>query len=236
MICFYTKEGLIMFRLRITSILCLAALLLFSQTAWADSKGDKSKVRINGTKVSVEVMEKCSIKVSQSAYLKDSDNKVLLRWKRRDPKKVLRSKNDSDVFSCHYYDIDMLRYEPGRYTLVTESFQKKISVPFDYLGRSEINFQSSKAVRNNNGDMVQRFYFQRNNTAGKVFHAQFFDEDDQRVYSFSQKLNNSNDVYSFSWDGWPEGDTANRCLKGVYSLKYWVDGTPPKVKKIKLVI
>lgn len=224
-----------MFRVRKISVLCLAAVLFFSQTAWAAVKGAKSKVKIDGTKVLVRVMEESNIQISQSAYLKDADNKVILRWKLRPPQKSFRGKDDR-LYNYYFYNIDMYRYAPGKYTLCTESIDRRLSIPFNYPGSTVLSYKSSKVIRNNNGDVVQRFYFTRNNTGGKMIHVQIFDGEDKLVYSHRTKSANSNQLYSFTWDGWPSGNSAKRCPRGVYTIKYWADGTSPRVKKFKLAI
>ena len=224
-------------RARKISALCLAAVFLVTLTVYAASKSYFTKVRHNGTIVNVQVTEGNYISTSQSAYLKDSKNKVLLRWKDHKPVKAYRAKDDKNrIYSFFPYNINMYRYKPGKYTLVTHSFNRNISVPFTYAGRTFLQYHSSKVMRNNNGDLVQRFYFKRSNARGKMINAQIYNNKNQLVRAFKFKSGNSNQLLSFNWNGWPGQNAANRCPRGVYTLKYWVDGASPKTAKFRLAI
>ena len=130
----------------------------------------------------------------------------------------------------------MYRYKPGKYTLVTRSFNRNIAVPFTYTGRTFLQYHSSNVVRNNNGDLVQRFYFKRGNANGKMINAQIFNNKNQLVRAFKFKSGNSNQLFTFNWNGWPGQNAANRCPRGVYTLKYWVDGASPRTAKFRLAI
>ena len=224
-------------RARKISALCLAAVFLVTLTVYAASKAYFTKVKHNGTVVSVQVTEGNYITTSQSAYLKNSKNKILLTWKDHKPAKAYRAKDDkSKIYSYFPYNINMYRYKPGKYKLVTHSFNRTISVPFTYSGRTSLQYRSSKVVRNNNGDLVQRFYFRRSNAKGKMINAQIYNSKNQLVRAFKFKSGASNQLFTFNWNGWPGKNAANRCPRGVYTLKYWVDGASPKTAKFRLAI
>jgi len=224
-------------RARKITALCLTAVFLVTLTVYAASKSFFTKVRHNGTIVNVQVTEANYITTSQSAYLKDSKNRVLLRWKDHKPAKAYRAKNDkSRIYSYFPYNINMYRCKPGKYKLVTRSFNRNIIVPFTYAGRTLLQYHSSKVVRNNNGDLVQRFYFKRNNAKGKMINAQIYNNKNQLVRAFKFKSGSSNQLLSFNWNGWPGKNAANRCPRGVYTLKYWVDGASPRTAKFRLAI
>ena len=222
-------------RARKITALCLAAVFLVTLTVYAASKGYFTKVKHNGTIVNVKVTEGNYIKTSQRAYLKDSKNKVLLSWKDHKPSKAYRGK-DGKIYSYFPYSINMYRYKPGKYKLVTRSFNRSIVVPFTYAGRTSLQYHSSKVVRNNNGDLVQRFYFKRSNAKGKMVNAQIFNNKNQLVRAFKFKSGSSNQLFSFNWNGWPGKNAAKRCPRGVYTLKYWVDGASPRTAKFRLAI
>lgn len=224
-------------RARKISALCLTAVFLVTLTVYAASKAYFTKVKHNGTVVSVQVTEGNYITTSQSAYLKNSKNKILLTWKDHKPAKAYRAKDDkSRIYSYFPYNINMYRYKPGKYKLVTHSFNRTISVPFTYAGRTSLQYRSSKVVRNNNGDLVQRFYFRRSNAKGKMINAQIYNSKNQLVRAFKFKSGGSNQLFTFNWNGWPGKNAANRCPRGVYTLKYWVDGASPKTAKFRLAI
>ena len=222
-------------RARKITALCLSAVFLVTLTVYAASKSYFTKVRYNGTVVNVQVTEGNYITTSQSAYLKDSKNKVLLRWKDHKPAKAYRGK-DNNIYSYFPYSINMYRYKPGKYKLVTHSFNRTISVPFTYAGRTFLQYRSSKVVRNNNGDLVQRFYFRRSNAKGKMIHAQIYNSKNQLIRTFKFKSGASNQLFTFNWNGWPGKNSVRRCPRGVYTLKYWVDGASPRTAKFKLAI
>ena len=224
-------------RARKITALCLTTLFLITLTVYAASKSYFTKVRYNGTIVNVQVTEGNYITTTQRAYLKDSKNKVLLSWKDHKPTKAYRAKDDkSKIYSYFPYNVNMYRYKPGKYKLVTHSFNRNIIVPFTYTGRTLLQYHSSKVVRNNNGDLVQRFYFKRNNAKGKMINAQIYNNKNQLVRAFKFKSGASNQLLSFNWNGWPGQNAANRCPRGVYTLKYWVDGASPKTAKFRLAI
>ena len=80
-------------RARKITALCLSAVFLVTLTVYAASKNFFTKVRHNGTIANVQVTEANYIKTSQSAYLMNSKNKVLLRWKDHKPSKAYRGKD-----------------------------------------------------------------------------------------------------------------------------------------------
>ena len=124
-------------RARKITALCLVAVFLVTLTVYAASKSFFAKVRHNGTVVNVQVTEGNYSNTSQSAYLKNSKNKVLLRWKDHKPAKAYRGK-DGKIYSYFPYNINMYRYKPGKYKLVTRSFNRNIVVPFTYTGRTSL--------------------------------------------------------------------------------------------------
>lgn len=224
-------------RARKIAALCLAAVFLVTLTVFAAAKvkGYSAKVKHNGTNVFIQVMENAYSTPTESAYLKDSKNKVLLRWKDHKPQKVYRMK-DGTLTSYFPYNINMYRFKPGKYMLVTRSYKWNRAVPFTYAGRTYLQYKSTKVVRNNNGDLVQRFYFRRGNAKGKMLNAQIYNSKNQLVRSFKFKSGNSNQLFTFNWNGWPGKNSASRCPRGVYTLKYWVDGASPKTAKFRLAI
>ena len=97
-------------------------------------------------------------------------------------------------------------------------------------------FRASKIIRKGNGDVYQRLYFKKNNSTGKTCYAQIFNKNNKLVYSTKYKAKNANQDFAFSWNGWASGNSGKKCAKGVYTVKYWMDGVNPKTAKFRLSI
>mgnify|MGYP000181703188 FL=1 len=76
----------------------------------------------------------------------------------------------------------------------------------------------------------------RNNSTGKTCYAQIFNKNNKLVYSTKYKARNANQDFAFSWNGWASGNSGKKCAKGIYTVKYWMDGVNPKTAKFRLSI
>ena len=217
--------------------LCLAAVFLVTLTVYAAAKKkDYSfKVKQNGVNVFIQYTENALSRRTKMAWLKNSKNKIVLSWKNRNPKKIYRLKGG---MYCNYfpYNINMQRFKPGKYVFYVGQYGNVKGVRFTYAGSTYVKYNSSKVIRNNNGDLVQRFYFKRNNAKGKMIHAQIYNSKNQLIRSFKFKSGASNQLFTFNWNGWPGKNSVKRCPRGVYTLKYWVEGSSPRTAKFKLAI
>ena len=215
---------------------CLAAVFLVSLTVYAASKAYWYKVKQNGTIVNIQVTEREIIKINQAATLKNSKNQVVWRWKRHNAAKTYLTKGSSN--RCYYfpYSLNMYRFPPGKYTLVTDSYLKKISVPFTYTGGPVLKYHSTKVMTNSDGDMVQSFWFRRSNLNGKMINVQVFNNKNQMVFSRRFKSGRGNQIVMVDWNGWPSRNASKRCPRGVYTLKYWAGNSAPKTMKFRLAL
>ena len=238
-----------MARVRKIIALSLAAVFLVTLTVYAGI-GDwfTFKVRQNGTVVSIRTWE-CFKKgygasqktATQKAYLRDSRNKALLAFKEHRYKSIGTRKGNYSLYSYFPYEINMYRYKPGKYSLLIRSYSANFGtqtrqVPFTYTGGTVLRYHSSKLIRNNNGELVQRFFFKRANANGKMFHAQIFNSRNKLVRSYRFKSGRSNQLLGFNWNGWPSGNSVNRCPRGVYTVKYWFDGLSPRTAKFRMAL
>ena len=157
-----------------------------------------------------------------------------IRKKNRKPVKGYRSKGDS--YNYYLYNLNMYRYAPGKYALVTESRNNNITIPFTYTGGPVLQYHSSKVIRNSDGDLVQSFRFQRSNLNGKMINIQVFNNKNQMVFSRKFKSGRSNQMVIVDWNGWPSRNAAKRCPRGVYTVKYWAGNAAPKTRKFRLAL
>ena len=213
---------------------CLATVFLISLTVYAASKDHFVKTWQKGTFVNIYVTERSSVNFDQRATLKNSKNKVVWRWKEHKP--VKRYKKDRDTYHCFPYKLNMYRFPPGKYVLVTYSFKNSISVPFTYTGGPVLQYHSSKVMRNSDGDLVQSFRFRRSNLNGKMINVQVFNNKNQMVFSRRFKSGRSNQMVIVDWNGWPSRNASNRCPRGIYTLKYWAGNSAPKTRKFRLAL
>ena len=218
--------------------LCLTAVFLVTLTVYAASKSYFYKVKQNGTFVNIQVTESAMIAPTQTAYLKNSKNKVVWQCKkeRKAAKAYQVTKSSGEKYFYFPYKLNMYRYAPGKYTLVTHSFKRNISVPFTYTGGPVLKYHSTKAMRNSDGDMVQSFRFRRSNLNGKMINVQVFNNKNQMVFSRRFKSGRSNQMVIVDWNGWPSRNASNRCPRGIYTLKYWAGNSAPKTRKFRLAL
>lgn len=225
-------------RLKVVLGACLAMLVGFTALAWAATQY-KTTIKVNGTKLNVQRYVEGKGPMKDKAVLLNKDNKVVVRWKQRELKKWYY---DGDkYFRFVPYSYDMKNLKPGRYRLVTtSSFGKggavKKTVNISYKPQSKMQFRASKIIRKGNGDVYQRLYFKKNNSTGKTCYAQIFNKNNKLVYSTKYKARNANQDFAFSWNGWASGKSGKKCAKGVYTVKYWMDGVNPKTAKFRLSI
>ena len=217
---------------------CLAAVFLISLTVYAASTDYFVKVWQKGTLVNIYVTEMGMERkiLTQRAYLKNSKNKVVWRWKERKPVKRYRAKN-SATYYCFPYNLNMYRFPPGKYVLVTHSsFLGDKRAAFTYTGGPVLQFHSTKVMRNSDGDLVQSFRFRRSNLNGKMINIQVFNNKNQMVFSRRFKSGRSNQMVYVDWNGWPSRNASNRCPRGIYTLKYWAGNSAPKTRKFRLAL
>ena len=201
-------------RLKVVLVACLAMLVAFTALAWAATQY-KTTIKVNGTKLNVQRYVEGKGPMKDKAVLLNKDNKVVVRWKQRELKKWYY---DGDkYFRFVPYSYDMKNLKPGRYRLVTtSSFGKggavKKTVNISYKPQS------------------------KNNSTGKTCYAQIFNKNNKLVYSTKYKARNANQDFAFSWNGWASGNSGKKCAKGVYTVKYWMDGVNPKTAKFRLRI
>ncbi len=218
--------------------LCLAAVFLVTLTVYAAVSGVSCKATFKGTNGLIWMTAQGRTS-QRGAYIKDSKNKTIMRFKVSNPQKIYKKNNVS--YGYYAYRFNMYRFKPGKYTLVTYKpyfswSEDGISIPFTYTGRTLLQYHSTKVVRNSNGDLVQRLYFKRNNARGKMLHFQIFNSKNKLVRSFKFKSGNSNQWFSFNWNGWAGKNAARRSPRGVYRVKYWVDGSSPRTAKFRLAL
>jgi hypothetical protein len=237
-----------MIRLKRIMVLCLAALFLVNLTVYAALAPDSFtyKVSQDGTVMSIQTWE-CFLNtnnqksVQHNVRLKDSSGRVIYSRDAHTYDGTGTREGTYKYYAYFPYRINMVKCNPGKYTLVINCWTKygvsaQRVIPFTYGGAPVLKFSSTKVIRNNNGDVVQRFSFSRANVSGKMFHAQIFNSRNQLVRSFNFSAGNSNQPISFSWNGWPGGNSAIRCPKGVYTVKYWIDGLSPRTANFTLAL
>lgn len=225
-------------RARKITALCLAAVFLVTLTVYAAISGVSTKVTFKGTSgyIGMTAQGRTS---ARGAFIKDGKNKTIMRFKPVNPQKIYKKNNVS--YGYYAYRFNMYGLKPGNYSLVTYKpyyswSEDGISIPFTYSGATFLQYHSTKVVRNNNGDLVQRLYFKRNNARGKKLHFQIFNSKNQLLRTFIFKSGNSNQWFSFNWNGWAGKNAARRSPRGVYRVKYWVDGSTPRTAKFRLAL
>ena len=218
--------------------LSLVAVFLVTVTVFAAVKGFSSKVTFNGTK-GFAWMSWAGHTSQRGAYILDSKNKRIANFKVMKPQKVYKKNNTT--YGYYSYRLNMSRFKAGKYKLVTYKpyynwGEEYITIPFTYPGASFLQYHSTKVIRNDNGDLMQRLYFKRNNARGKGLHFQIFNNKNQLVRSFNFKSSNSNQWFCFDWNGWATKNSGRRSPRGVYTIKYWVDGRSPRTVKFRLAL
>lgn len=220
---------------------CLVVLLMLTSVVWAASKY-KTQIKVTGSKLAVQHCVVGNGKLKESAVLINKKNKIIARWKARTSNKWYKVYDDGwkDIRFIPY-TIDMSEYSAGRYRFVaTTVFENKRTVKstnwINYKPKLLMKYSQTKVVRNANGDILQRLYFKKNGSKGKYCYAQIFDKSNKLVYSVKHKSQNNSQDFSFGWNGWGRNTSAKKCPKGIYTVKYWMDGVNPKTAKFRLSI
>jgi len=224
-------------RVRKITLLCLAMVFLIALTVWAADRCSYKMSPFSGTKgfIGVNMYSPYSYEVRQNACIVNSKNKKVLNWKDHKHSKQYKAKKGGYIY-YYPYRFNMGKLGTGKYRLVINRGYDSYSIPFTYARRPYLKYHSSKVIRLNNGDLVQRFKFYRSNAKGKKLHFQIFNNKNKMVYSRTVKSGGSDKMYWFNWNGWPGKNAANRCPRGVYRLKYWYDGVSPKVVNFRLAL
>ena len=208
--------------------LCLAAVFLVTLTVWAAGRNSLS-YSFTATRGRADFWIGGSSKYAdyyRKASLKNSKNKVLMTWKQKKSFKQYKKKNGGYLF-YYPYTFNMGSLPSGTYYLTSYETNK-----YGNWAMAPV----TKVFRNNRGDLMQRFTFNRFTPKATTFHAQIFNSKNQMVRSFKLNCARSSQMYSFNWNGWPGKTSVNRCPRGVYTVKYWIDGMSPRTAKFRLAI
>ena len=220
---------------------CLVLLFTTLSLAWA-AQEYKTQVKLSGTKLSVQHLVQGKDKIKEAAVLLNKDNKIVARWKPRTTNKWYKDYQDGwKYFRYIPYTLDMQKLPVGAYRFVTTTTLAnkqtfKETRKLNYKPKQTMQYSRTKIVRNENGDVFQRLYFKKSGSAGKQCYAQIFDKNNKLVHSVKYKAKNGNQDFAFSWNGWGRGKAAKKCPKGLYTVKYWMDGVNPKTAKFRLSI
>lgn len=228
-------------RWKIIFCACMAVLLTTLSLAWA-AQEYKTQVKLSGTRLSVQHLVEGKGQIKESAVLLDKNNKIAARWKQRTTNKWYKDYQDGwKYFRYVPYTMDMKNLPAGKYRFVTtttlankQTFKETRKISFK--PKLVMQYSKTKIVRNENGDIWQRLYFKKKASAGKMCYAQIFDKNNKLVHSVKYKAKNANEDFAFSWNGWGRGSSAKKCPKGMYTVKYWMDGMNPKTAKFRLSI
>lgn len=228
-------------RWKIIFCACLMAAFTTVSLAWAALEY-KTQVKIEGTRLSVQHLVEGKDKIKESAVLLNKSNKIVARWKPRSTNKWYKDYQDGwKYFRYIPYTMDMQKLPAGSYRFVTtttlankQSFKETRKL--NYKPKQTMKYSKTKIVRNDNGDVFQRLYFKKSGSAGKQCYAQIFDKNNKLVHSVKYKAKNGNQDFAFSWNGWGRGKAAKKCPKGMYTVKYWMDGVNPKTAQFRLSI
>jgi len=222
--------------------LTLAAVFLVSITVLAAVKGLSSKLTFNGTNGFAWIYWANHTSPRQG-YILNSKNQKIIIFRANKPQKIYKKNNTK--YGYYKYLFNMSAHKPGNYKLVTyletspgwEWYEgERVITPFKYTGGTYLQYHSTKVIRNNNGDLMQRLYFKRNNARGKGLHFQIFNNKNQLLRTYNFKSGNSNQWFCFDWNGWAGKNAARRSPRGVYTVKYWVDGRSPRTAKFRLAL
>ena len=220
---------------------CLVVLVTTLSLAWA-AQEYKTQVKLSGTKLSVQHLVQGKDKIKESAVLLNKNNKIVARWKPRTTNKWYKDYQDGwKYFRYISYTMDMQKLPAGTYRFVTTTTLAnkqtfKETRKLNYKPKQTMQYSRTKIVRNENGDVFQRLYFKKSGSAGKQCYAQIFDKNNKLVHSVKYKAKNGNQDFAFSWNGWGRGKSAKKCPKGMYTVKYWMDGVNPKTAQFRLSI
>lgn len=232
-----------MTRIQKITALSLLAFFLCALTAWAYIPHSvKYRLKFTGSRAALqELHTKDQYCYGHYARLVNSKNKTVYNWGimiHDKPQKIVYStiKGENASTSIWNYKFDMSRLAPGKYTFKTHCAYYNSSYTFNYIGKPYLRFRSTKAIRQNDGDVVQRFYLSRNRLNNKFINVQIYNSQNKLVYSMKRKSNNTMQDFTFNWNGWPRGNSATKCPRGTYTLKYWADGINPKTVKFRLAI
>ena len=227
-------------RIHKITALSLMAVLVCAATVWAAINHKISyKYRLRGVTATLQETHTNNYGscFSHEAKLVDSKNKTIFSWPKATYGKPHKSVRNNGVYTSVWnYKFSTFKMAPGKYRFITKCYNGNKTYAINYAGQSVINYRKTKAIRQNNGDLVQRFYLSRNRLNNKVIHVQIFNSKNKLVYSLNRKSNNSNQDFTFNWNGWPNGTSVNKCPKGVYTLKYWADGVNPKTVRFRLAL
>ena len=222
--------------------LSLVAVFLVTVTVFAAVKGHSSKFTFNGT--SGFAWTYLANRISQrQGYILNSKNQKIIAFRAMNPQKIYKKNNTR--YGYYTYRFNMAQHKPGNYKLVTyrktdpgwEWYEnEKVVTPFKYPGATHLQYHSTKVIRNNNGDLMQRLYFRRNNARGKGLHFQIFNNKNQLLRTYNFKSGNSNQWFCFDWNGWAGKNASRRSPRGIYTVKYWVDGRSPRTAKFRLAL
>lgn len=225
-------------RLKMIFCIFLAGVFAATALAWAATQY-KTTVKVAGSRLTVQRYIEGKGPLKDNAKLLNKDNKIVARWKQRTCGKWYY---DGDkYFRFIPYTYDMKKLPPGRYRLVTSSkFEKggavKKTININYKPQSKMQYSKTKIIRQENGDVLQRLYFKKQYSTGKTCYAQIYDKNNRLVHSVKYKAKNANQDFAFSWNGWRSGNSSKKCAKGMYTVKYWMDGVNPKTAKFRLSI
>lgn len=225
-------------RLKIILCSCLAAVFAVTACCYAQMEY-KTRIKVEGTKLVIHRFVEGKGKIKDAAVLLNKDNKIVARWKQRSSGSWYY--DATKYFRFIPYTLDMKKLPSGRYRLVsTTTFADKKVVKkttnIAYKPKRMMTYRSTKIVRNDNGDVFQRLYFKKNNSAGQMCYAQIFDKNNKLVHSVKYKAKNADQDFAFSWNGWGRGNSGKKCPKGIYTVKYWMDDVNPKTAKFRLSI
>lgn len=220
---------------------CLVLLLTTLSLAWA-AQEYKTQVKLSGTKLSVQHLVQGKDKIKEAAVLLNKNNKIVARWKPRTTNQWYKDYQDGwKYFRYIPYTLDMQKLPAGTYRFVTtttlankQTFKETRKI--NYKPKQTMQYSRTKIVHNENGDVFQRLYFKKSGSAGKQCYAQIFDKNNKLMHSVKYKAKNGNQDFAFSWNGWGRGQAAKKCPKGLYTVKYWMDGVNPKTAKFRLSI
>lgn len=228
-------------RWKIIFFSCLVMLLATLSLAWAATEY-KTQVKVAGTRLSVQHLVEGKDKIRESAVLLNKNNKIVAHWQKRTTNQWYKDYQDGwKYFRYIPYSMDMKNLPAGNYRFVTtttlannQSFKETRKI--NYKPKQTMQYSKTKIVRNDNGDVFQRLYFKKSGSAGKTCYAQIFDKNNRLVHNVKYKAKNGNQDFAFSWNGWGRGKAAKKCPKGMYTVKYWMDGLNPKTAKFRLSI
>lgn len=213
-------------------VICMLVVLFSLTVPVSALKGDNTWT-LKGTKLTIKMTDRLEGKhftVKKQGSLYNIKGKKVINA----PSKSFSG--DSVISS--YYKLNMGRLPAGKYrfTVVnTGDIKNRTNFNINYNPSKSMNYRTSKVVRNRNGDLFQRIYIKKTGAAGNTCYAEIYDKNGKLLKSIKTRLNNANIDFSFGWNGWSQNGGVKKCPKGIYTVKYWMDGLNPKTAKFKLM-